>query len=127
MPTLSRIAEILKKMKKEITLQHFTDKDFDTLISWVDSEKELIQFAGPIFKFPLTVEQLIDYLKDHNRHPFKIVLKSSNLSIGHCEAYKTINDTVRLCRIIIGNKIYRGQVLGYEATLNSDETFKGHF
>lgn len=104
-------------MKQEIFLHEFTDKDFETLISWVDNEKELIQFAGPIFNFPLTKEQLNDYLKDPNRYPFKIVLKSSNLAIGHCEAYKTSYDNVRLCRIIIGNKNYRGQGLGYEATL----------
>lgn len=103
-------------MENEIKLQQFTDKDFDNLISWIDNENELIQFAGPIFKFPLTIEQLNDYLKDPNRHPFKIFIDSTNLAIGHCEAYKTSNDTVRLCRIIIGNKSYRGKGLGYKAT-----------
>ncbi len=102
-------------MEKEITLQPFTEKDFGNLISWIDNEKELIQFAGPIFKFPLTVEQLKNYLEEPNRHPFKIIIKNSNLAIGHCEAY-TCNNSVRLCRIIIGNKNYRGQGLGYTAT-----------
>ncbi|NLJ44837.1 MAG: GNAT family N-acetyltransferase [Bacteroidales bacterium] len=104
-------------MKQEIFLCEFTHKDFENLISWVNNEKELIQFAGPIFSFPLTKEQLNDYLKDPNRYPFKIVLKNSNLAIGHCEVYKTSDDIVRLCRIIIGNKTYRGQGLGYDATL----------
>ncbi len=62
-------------MKQEIFLHEFTHKDFENLISWVNNEKELIQFAGPIFSFPLTKEQLNDYLKDPNRYPFKIVLK----------------------------------------------------
>jgi RimJ/RimL family protein N-acetyltransferase len=103
-------------MENEIILQQFTDQDFENFISWVDNQNELIQFAGPIFQFPLTIEQLNDYLIDPNRHPFKIVLSSSNLAIGHCEAYRISNDSVRLCRILIGNKSYRGQGLGYKAT-----------
>ena len=64
----------------------------------------------------MTINQFNDYLKDENRHPFKIVLSHSTEAIGHCEAYQTSNDTVKLCRILIGNKIYRGQGLGYAAT-----------
>lgn len=102
--------------EQRIRLENFSETDFDTLISWVKDEKELVQFAGQIFQFPLTAEQLKEYLKDKNRHPFKIVLNTSNTVIGHCEAYQTSNDTVKLCRIIIGDKSYRGQGLGYEAT-----------
>lgn len=103
-------------MKNEIRLEQFIENDFNTLISWVDSEKDLIQFAGLIFEFPLTVDQLKNYLKDPNRHPFKIILNNSNTVIGHCEAYQISNDTVRLCRIIIGEKSYRGKGLGFTAT-----------
>lgn len=102
--------------EQRIRLECFSETDFNLLISWVKDEKELIQFAGQIFRFPLTTEQLKEYLKDKNRHPFKIVLNNSNIVIGHCEAYQTSNDTVKLCRIIIGDKRYRGQGLGYEAT-----------
>lgn len=103
-------------MTETIKLEKFTRDDFKNLISWIDNEKELVQFAGPIFTFPLTVEQLNDYLNDTHRYPFKIVLTDSNTTIGHCEAYQTDIDNVRLCRIIIGDKNYRGKGLGYAAT-----------
>ncbi len=42
-----------------IKLEPFEKEDFDQLISWTDSEKLLIQFAGPDYTFPLTTQQLI--------------------------------------------------------------------
>ena len=47
-----------------IKLVQFENTDFDRLISWVYSEEFMIQFAGPIFTFPLTTEQLELYVSD---------------------------------------------------------------
>lgn len=101
---------------KEIALEYFSSQDIDRLISWITCERDLIQFAGPVFQFPLTIKQLEDYLKDRNRTAFKIVHKSSGIVIGHCEAYEINKDTARLCRILIGDKSYRGKGLGFSAT-----------
>lgn len=101
---------------KEITLEYFTSQDIDRLIAWINNEKELLQFAGPIFQFPLTREQLENYLKDENRTAFKIIHNESGNVIGHCEAYQLDSDTARLCRILIGDKSYRGKGLGFSAT-----------
>lgn len=101
---------------KEITLEYFTSQDIDRLIAWINNEKELIQFAGPIFQFPLTREQLENYLKDRNRTAFKIIHNESGNVIGHCEAYAINTNTVRLCRILLGDKTYRGKGLGLTAT-----------
>ncbi|MFT3902849.1 MAG: GNAT family protein [Niabella sp.] len=95
-----------------IKLETFSEADFDTLISWVKDEKELIQFAGPIFNFPLTKEQLHYYLADPKRHVFKVIHNKTNTVIGHCEVYKGNGQTCRLCRILIGNKIFRGKGYG---------------
>ncbi len=46
-----------------IILQKFTSSDFELLKSWVKTEEELIQFAGTIFTFPLSDEQLKQYLE----------------------------------------------------------------
>ena len=56
-----------------IRLEPFATSDFNKLISWVDSEEDLIQFAGPIFKFPLTERQLEKYLEDKSRFAFKVI------------------------------------------------------
>jgi len=53
-----------------IKLEQFDETDFDRLISWVDSEEFMLQFAGPIFTFPLTIDQLESYISDKNRFAF---------------------------------------------------------
>jgi RimJ/RimL family protein N-acetyltransferase len=96
----------------DIRLKKFSETDFDRLISWVKDEKELIQFAGLIFSFPLTKDQLRNYLLDTKRHVFKVIHNDTNTTIGHCEAYKTGEQNSRLCRILIGDKKFRGKGYG---------------
>lgn len=95
-----------------IELIEFTESDFDRLISWIKSEEVLIQFAGPIFTFPLTKEQLSKYISNKNRFIFKVVLIENNETIGHCEIFKESDSSARLCRILIGEGKYRGKGLG---------------
>lgn len=94
-----------------IELLPFADTDFEKLISWVESEEAMFQFAGSIFSFPLTQNQLQIYLEDDNRFVYKVVLSSTNMTIGHGEIYLEKNTAV-LCRIIIGEQAYRGFGIG---------------
>lgn len=96
-----------------IKLEQFTNKDFSRLISWVKSEEELIQFAGPLFAYPLTEDQLEKYLENRNTNAYKIVEQSSQKVIGHCEIYLT-ETSAKLCRILIGEKSFRGKGFGFE-------------
>ncbi|WP_353128921.1 GNAT family N-acetyltransferase [Parapedobacter pyrenivorans] len=95
----------------KIKLQPFTVDDFDRLIGWIKDEELLIQFAGSIFSFPLTRDQLNQYLSDADRSIFKVVNEHEEV-IGHCEAYDTKNGEVRLCRVLIGEEKFRGKGLG---------------
>lgn len=94
-----------------IELKPFTENDFETFKSWVTNAEELFQFAGPIFNFPLTDEQLTDYLKMEDKTPLKVVLKITNETIGHCEL-NFENGNNRLSRILVGKKELRGQKVG---------------
>ena len=94
-----------------IKLEPFTPSDFDRLISWITSERELVQFAGPIFSYPLTKNQLIDYISKENLTPKKVIDIESGKIIGHCEL-NFRNDFPRLSRILIGDEKYRGIGLG---------------
>ena len=60
-----------------IKLEPFTKIDFNRIISWIESEEDLIQFAGPAFIFPLTEDQLYKYLENQNTNAYKIVELSS--------------------------------------------------
>jgi len=105
-----------------IELLPFTNSDFTTFKSWIKNEKELYQFAGPIFNFPLTDTQLNSYLKRTDLIPYKVVLKSTGKSIGHCEL-NFENGNKRLSRILIGDESLRGQKIGKRIVIKMIELF----
>jgi RimJ/RimL family protein N-acetyltransferase len=94
-----------------IELKNFAKEDFETFKSWVHSEEELIQFAGSIFTYPLTNEQLESYVAMSDKKPFKVVLADTNETIGHCEL-NFENGNKRLSRILVGKKELRNQNIG---------------
>lgn len=92
-----------------IKLEKFTKQDFQRLINWINSEEELITFAGPGFSFPLDNNQLLEYITSDTRQIFKVIDVGSNIVIGHCEL-NNINFTTksaRVCRFLIGEKSFR--------------------
>lgn len=96
-----------------ITLEPFDKKDFERLINWVDNEEILVQFGGPIFSFPLTIKQLEEYKNDKQRLSFKVIDQSNKTIIGHAELFPSDdNKTIKICRILIGDKANRGQGFG---------------
>lgn len=97
-----------------IRLEPFKQEDFKRLISWIDSEELLIQFAGAIFTYPLTEEQLESYLEDPKRFAFKVIDTNSDHVIGHAEIYQTENHTAKICRVLIGDRSLRGKGFGQE-------------
>ena len=92
-----------------ISLENFSENDFEKLISWIKSEEELIQFAGSIFNFPLTKEQLEKYIKIPEVNAYKLIY--NNIHIGNAEINFTKNNPPKLCRILIGDKNFRGKGL----------------
>ena len=93
-----------------LKLETFTELDFDRLIDWFNSKKELTQFAASLFKFPLTRNQLFTYINTTDLYPYKIIHMESKKIIGHCEL-NFQNEIPRLSRILIGDKQYIG--MGY--------------
>jgi RimJ/RimL family protein N-acetyltransferase len=100
-------------MQTMIQLEKFVKKDYEQLICWVDSAETLMQFAGPVFVFPLTAEQLDKSLSDTNRQAFKVVDSRGHQTIGHAEIYLT-DTAAYLGRILVGDKALRGKGLGQQ-------------
>ncbi|RZK70264.1 MAG: N-acetyltransferase [Pedobacter sp.] len=94
-----------------IALDKFSEKDFDRLISWIENEEDLIQFAGPIFQYPLSRLQLSSYLQQSKKVPLRVRLVNTGEIIGHCEI-NFENEIPRLSRILIGEKKMRNQGYG---------------
>jgi len=109
--TLAIRCSQLNNLTNMIKLEKFTESDFDNLISWIKSEEELNQFAGPIFSFPLTTEQLNKYVSMTDKEPFKIILEETKETIGHCELNHE-NGNNRLSRILIGEQSSRSKGYG---------------
>ena len=96
-----------------IKIVKFEKEDFSRLISWIDSEKLLIQFAGPIFSYPLTIPQLDQYISDPNKQIFKVLDPITNVVFGHGEIFID-NKNAKLCRILIGDQRYKGKGYGHK-------------
>ena len=99
-----------------LILSPFTIDDSNHLISWFENEESLVQFAGPIFSYPLTKEQVAAHLTKPDRLIYKVIDKESSLIIGHGEICKVPNEPPKLTCLIIGNKMFRGKGLGKELT-----------
>lgn len=97
-----------------IKLEQFAEADFERLIAWVDNERLMYQFAGPIFTFPLTHAQLKAYTANDNRQVFKVIESSTGRVIGHAEinSIDFVNKSARLCRILIADSEDRSKGYG---------------
>lgn len=98
-------------VKNNLELIPFERKHFDLFKSWITNEEDMVQFAGTIFRFPLTNDQLEAYLNEEKLQPFQVVLKGTDSVIGHCELNYQ-NDIPRLSRVLIADPRYRGVGLG---------------
>ena len=99
-----------------IELQYFTQDDFDQLIRWVDSEKFLMQWAGPSFNYPLDKSQLSEYLRGANDDQtdkliYKVVHTETGAMIGHISLVRIDreNHSARIGRVLVGDQSYQGQ------------------
>ncbi|MGE6352643.1 GNAT family N-acetyltransferase [Flavobacterium sp. NPDC079362] len=94
-----------------IRLEKFDTKDYSQLINSIKDARELMQFAGPEFTFPLTEEQIERSLSDKNRIAFRVVNVSNDSTIGHCQiCFK--DKFANLGRILIMDELLRGKGIG---------------
>lgn len=93
-------------------LPPFTIHDFKYLNDWIQTEHELIQFAGTFFSFPLTIEQVEHYLSDPKRSVFKVVMDALAPPIGMAELSDFSQDTCKIARVLIASPTVRGQGIG---------------
>lgn len=105
-----------------IELKPFTESDFELFKSWIKDEEQLVQFGGDMFVFPITDEQLENYITKKDIQPLKVVWRETGETIGHCELnYQDGNK--RLSRILIGEEKWRGKKIGKQIVLKMTEIF----
>ncbi|KFF04809.1 GNAT family N-acetyltransferase [Flavobacterium reichenbachii] len=99
-----------------IFLEKFQKQFYSELIDSIKSAKELMQFGGPEFTFPLTEEQVDKTLSDKNRIAFRAANLSDGATIGHCEIYFK-DDSAKLGRILIMDVNQRGKGIGEQMVI----------
>ena len=92
-------------------LEKFDKKFYSELIDSIKNAKDLMQFGGPEFTFPLTEEQIDKTLSDQNRIAFRVANTSDGRTLGHCEIYFK-DDSAKLGRILIIDEKQRGKGIG---------------
>ena len=93
--------------------------DLLTLISWAEDEKTLIQWCGPVFDFPLTLQQLDVYFSETEKDlPARYVYKyetGDGKMAGVCELgnIDRRNEAGSVCRVFV-DKEFRGKGIAKE-------------
>lgn len=104
-----------------ITLKYFEPADFDQLIEWSGDEAFLLQWSGPQFNYPLTTDQLVNYLNDANdkttssKFIYKAVEEDTNHLVGHISLgnIDRYNRSGRIGKVLL-SKDHRGKGYGYQ-------------
>lgn len=94
-----------------IELQIFKAEDASELISTIKDKRELLQFAGPAYHFPLTNEQLESDLENEKRFMFKVFDTAEQKAIGHAQIFLK-DETFLLGRILLWDENTRGKGYG---------------
>jgi RimJ/RimL family protein N-acetyltransferase len=72
--------------RTDISFRPYRDTDAQALLTWAGSADELLQWAGPVFTFPLDQRQLADYAAGRHRHRRLIsAVSMSGEVLGHLE------------------------------------------
>jgi len=104
-----------------IELQYFQRSDFQQLIDWIDSPQTLLQWGGPAFKYPLTFDQLEDYMKHTNSNNasvliYKVIDRATSDIVGHISLGQIDkkNKSARVGKVLVGDTNARGKGYGQQ-------------
>lgn len=109
-----------------IELKLIKEEDLINIIKWNENTTRdfLMQWSGNLYSYPLTINQLKYYLKkskeNFNVFIYKIILEKNKM-IGTIELKisdegRTIG---RICRVLIGDEVYRGKGIGTEVIIKT--------
>lgn len=105
-----------------VRIENMKREDLYKIVKWNNnkSEVDLLKWAGPKYKFPLTLSQLELYFDDmvksekYNVFLFKIILEESNEVIGTIELREIENKDNQgwISGFLIGEEKYRNREFG---------------
>lgn len=97
-----------------IRLECFEHTDFKQLIAWIDSPKFMLQWGGRTFIYPLTEQQLVNYIRG-DALIYRVVHQENNAVIGHINlTIDRINNSGRIGKVLVGERKWKGQGIGQQ-------------
>ena len=90
----------------------FKEEHFDILINWIKDEDTMLKFAGIGFQYPLTSEQLQNYIQKYPARQFYLALDELLKPVAYGEIIPQDTESARLGHLIIGESQNRGKGLG---------------
>ncbi|WP_322908020.1 GNAT family N-acetyltransferase [Paenibacillus campi] len=111
----------------ELRLEYFGERDFDTLLRWTDEQdaQMLMQWSGPVWRYPLQrydLEQYIVGANDPSRSDwliYAVVERLSGQTMGHMALGRIDrqNRSARLSRVLVGDANARGKGYGRQMVM----------
>jgi RimJ/RimL family protein N-acetyltransferase len=100
-----------------VRLEYFDKKDFKQLIEWMNSEHLMTNWAGSLFRYPLTEDSLDWYLEDTNNldksdaFVYKAIDIETGETVGHISlgGISPKNRAARISRVLVGDTAERGK------------------
>src|SRR3954463_2062618 len=100
-----------------VKLEYFDREDFKQLIEWMNNEHLITNWAGSLFRFPLTEDSLDWYIEDANDFKdsdvfiYKAVDTKTGKTVGHISigSISEKNRAARISRVLVGNTTERGK------------------
>ena len=100
-----------------IKIEYFDREDFQQLMEWMNSEHLITNWAGSLFKYPLTEDSLDWYIEDTNKIDssdafiYKAVSTTTGKTVGHISlgSISDKNRSARISRVLVGNTAERGK------------------
>lgn len=112
-----------------IELKPFEKIDFPRLIGWIKTPEFLLQWAGPIFNYPLDEPQLEIYLRGSQEDPpirkiYKVMNTADRRVVGHIELNNIDlrNKAATICRVLVGDPSERRKGTGLQMVRRVLET-----
>ena len=87
-----------------------TDEDLTTVISWVDDKEACKLWAGPLVRFPLTLEGLKQDIEYSTQNTYAMIGDAGELS-GLGQLQEKENSRIHMARIIL-SPVQRGKGFG---------------
>ena len=112
-----------------LKLASFSRDDFQQLMDWIPNATFAMQWSGPSFTYPLTTEQLENYIRGANEpnastYVFKVIDEFTNEVIGHVSLGNVDrgNSSARIGKVLVGSANSRGKGYGTQL-MNAVLTF----